>query len=210
MFDHNSFYGVDEIFWFENGKNGISLVRPDRSRRSESSLRLGPTPDFCKSKDAIDGWKRAMLFIKEFGIWDITAFACTMDAALCCLDKNNIAILFVTPQSLDGIPVEILPEPKRGLVSENLTTFYSDSNLQAKAFELILHGMTFCFDGTMLEPVAMKEALERVKDTDSCAIFSASYLTSIKDLKKAFLSRCDIKFLQTDGSNEELYHIKRT
>lgn len=209
MFDHHSFYGADEIFWFENDKSGISLVRPDGSKRSESMIHMGTAPDFCKSNDAIDGWKRAILLMEEFNIWDGTAFACTMDAAFCCVDKDNEAILFVTPQSLDRIPVKVLPWPKRKLVSENLAGYYSNSNLQAKTSELILHGMSFCFNGAALEPISMKEAIERVQYSDNCAVFSASYTSSIKALRKGISSHCNIKFPQTDVKDEKLYYIKR-
>lgn len=209
MFRHNSFYGTDEIFWFENGESGIALVRPSGSKLWESQMHLGQAPDFCKCSDAIDGWKRAILFIEEFGIWDITAFACSMNTALCYPGADHEALLFVAPQNLDLIPAAVLPPSKRKLVSENLSAFYSDPNLQAKVPELVLHGMAFCFDGSALEPISMKKALDRVSRSEERAVFPVSYLSSAKKLKKQLSTYCGVRFSQTDCKEGALYHITR-
>lgn len=162
MLELQHLYGVDEIYWFENDENGISLVRPNGSRLSERSFPLDEHPDFCKSKDAVDGWKRAMLFTEEFNIWDCTAFSASMNAVICCPDKKHGAFIFLTPQSLDRISIRILSQTKRKAISENLLEFYSSPNLQAKVSALLLHGVVLYFNGTSLEPVSMKEAVDHL------------------------------------------------
>lgn len=199
MFEHNSFYGIDEIFWFENGKNGISLVRPNGSKRSEVSLHLDAAPDFCKSKDAVDGWKRAMLFMKEFNIWDATAFACTMDTVVCCPDRNNGAFLFLTPQCLNMISTRTISKEKRKIINANLSSLYSNPNLQAKVSIILLHGMVFYFNGKSLEPISMNEAVDRINQHYNFEFFPLSRLSrqfSIKGFQE------DLKrYWETDAEN---------
>lgn len=184
MFEYHSFYGIDDICWFKTDKNGISLVRPNGNKLSEASMHLDITPDFCKSTDAVDGWKRAMLFMKEFGIWDCTAFAATMDAVVCCPDRSDGAFLFLTPQNLDKISTRTISKEKRKIISANLAALYSDPNLQAKVSVILLHGMVLYFNGSSLEPIPMNEAVDRINQHYDFDVFILSHKFSIKGIKE--------------------------
>lgn len=69
--------GGSKVFWFQETKAGNQkLIRPDGTSRimkkkHEHFAELG--------KQALAGWQRAKLLMDEYGIWDATAFGCTMN-----------------------------------------------------------------------------------------------------------------------------------
>lgn len=139
MFGWHDENGGSKIFWFEKTKAGNQkLVRPDGTsmfikEKNEYFAEMGP--------QSLAGWQRAKLLIREYGIWDITAFACTMDT-LIGVRKNKFdpyAYIFSSCQNAERAVYPFLSGEQVEICRKNVDAFYGNPNLQAAWHDFILH-----------------------------------------------------------------------
>ena len=87
------------------------------------------------------GWQRAMLLMDEYGIWDATAFGCTMNT-LIGVRKNKFdpyAYIFSSCQNAERAVYPFLSEEQVEICRKNVDDFYQNPNLQAAWHDFILH-----------------------------------------------------------------------
>ena len=139
MFGWHDDKGGSKVFWFQETKAGNQkLIRPDGTSRiikkkQEHFEELG--------KQALAGWQRAMLLMDEYGIWDATAFGCTMNT-LIGIRKNKFdpyAYIFSSCQNAERAVYPFLSEEQVEICRKNVDDFYRNPNLQAAWHNFILH-----------------------------------------------------------------------
>ena len=129
----------NRIFWFAE-KDGVQvLVRPDGTTRAD-----GPgmsEPEF-KTRQGQEGYRRSLLLMREYGIWDATAFGATMRAVF-GFKLHGDAYLF---SSCENAEVSIYPFLDQKTVDEScrlVDGFYADPNTQAGWPSMIVHPVCF-------------------------------------------------------------------
>ena len=159
----------NRIFWFSETLDGNQkLIRPEGT----FTVYTEKNASFQESRQSHAGWQRAMLFMDEYGIWDATAFGCSMDAILRIRADESTAYLFATCQAAEK---EIYPQLKpkqRQLCRENVDRFYACPQLQAGWSSLILYPVCFKLDRKKkkIEPIFIGEigTSEGVLCLDAC------------------------------------------
>ena len=138
MFGWHDEKGGSKVFWFQETKAGNQkLVRPDGTSRiikkkHEYFVELG--------KQASAGWQRAMLLMDEYGIWDATAFGCTMNTLIGVRKKfDPYAYIFCSCQNAERAVYPVLSEEQVEICRKNVDDFYQNPNLQAAWHDFILH-----------------------------------------------------------------------
>ena len=138
MFGWHDEKGGSKVFWFQETKAGNQkLVRPDGTSRiikkkQEYFVELG--------KQASAGWQRAMLLMDEYGIWDATAFGCTMNTLIGVRKKcDPYAYIFCSCQNAEQAVYPFLSEEQVEICRKNVDDFYQNPNLQAAWHDFILH-----------------------------------------------------------------------
>lgn len=134
--------GGSRIFWFEETKAGNQkLVRPDGTYR----LIKERDPNFAKlGPQGLAGWQRAKLLIREYGYWDITGVACSINTLIVVKtsryeDDEPIVYVFSSCENAERnvypfLPGEIVEECRK-----NVDAFYKNPNLQAAWHDFIIH-----------------------------------------------------------------------
>lgn len=139
MFGWHDEKGGSKVFWFQETKAGNQkLIRPDGTSRimkkkHEHFAELG--------KQALAGWQRAKLLMDEYGIWDATAFGCTMNT-LIGVRKSKFdpyAYIFSSCQNAERAVYPFLSEEQVGICRKNVDDFYRNPNLQAAWHDFVLH-----------------------------------------------------------------------
>lgn len=152
------------VFWYEKAGDGSPvLVRPSGKRRTIGEK---PYTDNFRTKQAVEGWQRAMLFMRERDIDDAMGFGTFMDAVECwtSADRNGCTggVVMTTPQCAESAVYPFLPEAQVRRCRENVEDFYSDPDLQADMCENILSSVTlrYSFADDSLQPISMRELSE--------------------------------------------------
>jgi len=129
----------NKVFWFKETESGNQrLIRPDGS----SVLFKKRNAAFELSKQCHAGWQRAKLFMNEYGIWDATAFGCSMQALMSATDYEDgkrIIYLFSTCQHAERAVYPFLSEEQVYQCRDNVDKFYANPNIQAAWNNLILY-----------------------------------------------------------------------
>lgn len=136
----NIYGGEKSGIYFRRTRSGNqSIVRVDGSyttmkKRNEYFAEMGG--------QALEGWQRANLYMKEFGIWDATAFGCTMNTAIAFTfleyDKEY-ALIFSSCECAERYLYKDLPEDVVSECRKNVDSFYANPDLQKKWEWIILH-----------------------------------------------------------------------
>ncbi len=147
------------IFWFETeGDNQVLVTASGKKILCDEKSEY-----FNKSKQQHDAWQRAMLYMKYYGIWDATSFACSMDTPIGVgpfdeKDSTKPYILaFITPQAAEQFIYQRLPEKQVLELIENVDHFYNNIELQLQWSQFILRPV--CLKVTRdgdLEPVKIE------------------------------------------------------
>lgn len=139
MFGWHDEKGRSKVFWFQETKAGNQkLIRPDGTskvikKKHEHFAELG--------SQALAGWQRAMLLMDEYGIWDATAFGCSMNT-LIGVRKSKFdpyAYVFSSCQNAERAVYPLLSKESVEICRKNVDDFYSKPNLQAAWHDFILH-----------------------------------------------------------------------
>lgn len=136
-----SIYGVEKSgIYFRRTRSGKqSVVRADGSyttmkKREEYFAEIGG--------QALEGWQRSKLYMKEFGIWDATAFGCTMNTAIAFTFLEygkEYALIFSSCEFAERYLYKELPEDVVSECRKNVDSFYANPDLQKKWEWIILH-----------------------------------------------------------------------
>lgn len=145
------------VFWYvtseRDGRPGIA--KPDGTIIWSSLKDFREDPE--KSEQQKTAYIRERMFMKEYGIWDATAFACTMSCPM-VLMKNGKCYVFATASHAEYTVYPLLSDEQIEQCRENVDKFYNDPNLQAGWPSLILFPVTLKItDDRKLEPVYIGE-----------------------------------------------------
>lgn len=127
-------------FWFEqDADDAMVLVKENGERKVLSEKRGG----FTKTKQMLAGWQRAMLYMQEFQIWDVTAFAASMSATLAVywkeVDGVPAVLLFTTPQQAEQSVYPYLTKNQVKQCRANVNAFYKSKETQQFWSDFILY-----------------------------------------------------------------------
>lgn len=180
----------NHIFWFIEEDGEPVLVHPDGTRlyldlKKESILPF-------KTNQGRAGYKRALLLMKEYGIWDATAFACTMDSTFGFKIEEN-AVFFATCQSAERFIYPTMKDKNQVRKSRRFVDkFYADPNLQAGWPSLILHPVCFTADKDTMELIPTElSTLGNNQDVIRCAFDWPSLGAITKEDIQTVLDRMD-------------------
>jgi len=166
------------VFWFEDAEGeGVKMLTGYGDCKVMREKREG----FGTSKQALKGWQRAMLCVDAFGIWDATAFACTMGATLCygpmAEDDEPYVLTFTSCQAADRSVYPYMPKEEVRKARRLVDKFYKSQRAQFDWQHMILHpvcikvhksGKAEAMDLTELAPLGF--------DDDYCGACSFSEL----------------------------------
>ena len=89
QFDEGTACKYHPIYWFGKDEDGfVKLERPF----ADPKIMNATMDRFSTSQQAMDGWRRANLYMKAFRVWDATMFGAWMGATLACgpfVDENG-------------------------------------------------------------------------------------------------------------------------
>ena len=151
-----------KIFWFEKGRNGNPvLVKPDGGRNWVKN-----DPRKYNSNKDKHAFRRAHLVMKEYGIWDATAFGAMMQAMFFYRNPKaeNEYYAFSSIQDCDKNVNPYIDEEDIKISKQYVDEFYNDVNLQAGWTGIILHPV--CFKITVEGNTVTKKPW-RIKDIAS-------------------------------------------
>ena len=151
-------FNSNKAFWFEMTPAGYPvLVKPDGSR-SHAMRKKAPSV-FDVSRQSVDGWRRAMLYMDEYNVDDSTAFSLEMSLMFCFEYGWNDSLLFASCQKAEQLVYPYLNENQRQQCRDNVDAFYNDKNLQASWTPLILHPVCLKFTKDMddFQPMAIAD-----------------------------------------------------
>ncbi|MGN0733256.1 MAG: NADAR domain-containing protein [Emergencia sp.] len=129
------------IYWFSRDEEGfVQLERPYAKPKKMTRKLDG----FDTSAQALDGVRRANLYLSSFGVWDIAAFSAWMDATygygpLVDGEGRKYTMTFTTPQAADSSVYPFLSKEAVERARANVETFYADPMLQLEWADFILH-----------------------------------------------------------------------
>ena len=141
--DEGAAHKYHPIYWFGKDENGfVQLERPF----ADPKIMNATIDRFSTSQQALDGWRRANLYMKAFGVWDATMFGAWMSVTLACgpfADANGgkYTLTFTTPQAADVSVYPFLEEDVVAKARENVETFYADPMAQMQWPDFILHSV---------------------------------------------------------------------
>lgn len=133
-----------EPFWFEKAEDGQALV----TRSGKKIIWTEKNKAFDKTKQMQAGWQRAKAYMEHFGIWDATAFGCSMDTMLSAGKYSddsgrNYLLVFATPMYAERKLYQNLGSDQRRVLRHHVNIFYNDPELQKKWRPLILRPVCF-------------------------------------------------------------------
>lgn len=113
MFGWHDEKGGNKVFWFQETKGGNQkLIRPDGTYRL-----IKKKHDYFEEmgRQASAGWQRVKLLMAEYGIWDATAFGCSMNTLIGIRtskyeERNPIVYIFVSCQYAERAVYPFLSE----------------------------------------------------------------------------------------------------
>ena len=79
QFDESTAHKYHPLYWFSRDKSGLPCLDTPGGKRIVVKEK---NEMFNTSKQAIDGWRRAKMYMKIFGVWDATMFGAWMGATL--------------------------------------------------------------------------------------------------------------------------------
>ena len=139
-------YKYHPLYWFDKDEDGyVRLQRPF----GEPLIMTEDNEYFHSSEQALDGWRRANLYMKPFGVWDGTAFGAAMSVTLAYgpfLNEANgeeYILTFTTPQTADRSIYPFLTDEQIEGAREGVELFYADPQTQMKYQDVILYPVTF-------------------------------------------------------------------
>ena len=156
QFDEDYAYKYAPLYWFIKNEDGIvQLQRPFTEPVTfDESMEM-----FNTSTQALDGWRRAKLYMEAFGIWDATAFAATMGATFAFgpfVDESgeDVILTFTTCQTADRTVYNLLDKKAVETSREYVDTFYNIPRMQLDWEKLILHPVVMkVYSDGRIEPV---------------------------------------------------------
>ena len=173
------------VLWYKKSSNGrMHLVRPGGRQRSTNQK---PGGSRFSTRQAVEGWQRAILFMQQFEIRDATSFACSMETMLCWPldgpDDSTCVLILATPQTAEEGIYPFLTEDQIRLCRENVDEFYGDPNLQADWSEWILYGVSIVYrlEDHSFRPVSFREIPELRVEWNVEVGESPKYLSNLKD-----------------------------
>lgn len=142
-FDEGVAYKYKPLYWFTKNEDGyVQIDRPCKEQlvMKETSER------FSTSQQALDGWRRARLYMDLFNVWDATMFGAWMDATLAYgpfKDENGeeYVFTFTTPQTADVTVYPFLSKEQVAEARECVELFYNQPIEQQIFSPLILHSV---------------------------------------------------------------------
>lgn len=150
--------GENKVFWFEETADGHQkLVRPDGT--CEIITDKPPAYEELNCQ-ALAGWQRAMLLMREYGVWDATAFAATMSATLAVkpyrgIVPDNSVYVFATPQAAEKSVYPYLTVAQVKKCRRYVDEFYANPNLQAAWPDFILHSVCLKIEKGKYKPISI-------------------------------------------------------
>jgi|GEM_PF-369686 len=152
------------VLWYTKSSAGkMVLAKPDGTRKA---IGAKPNNPMFSTRQAIEGWQRAVLFMEHYGGRDATSFACSMETIFCWpLDEpgNGIgALILATPQTAEEHIYPYLTEEQVRLCRENVDDFYGDPNLQADWSDWVLYGVSLVYrlEDRSFRPVSFRKIPE--------------------------------------------------
>ena len=134
------------LYWFDKDEDGyVRLHRPFGEPLSMTRY----DEYFHTSEQALDGWRRANLYMESFGVWDATMFAASMNATLVYgpfLSEANgeeYVLAFTTPQTADKSVYPLLTEEEIKGAREGVDLFYDEPQAQMLYHDVILYPVLF-------------------------------------------------------------------
>ena len=165
QFNENTACKYHPIYWFSKDEEGfVQLERPYAKPNKMTRALDG----FDTSVQALDGVRRANLYLSSFGVWDIAAFSAWMDSTygygpLVDSEGRKYTLTFTTPQAADSSVYPFLSEEAVEQARANVEAFYADKMLQLEWADFILHPVAVkVTDKGEAIPVAMSE-IERAQ-----------------------------------------------
>ncbi len=181
QFDEGTACKYHPIYWFGKDEDGfVKLERPFADQKI-----MNATMDrFSTSQQAMDGWRRANLYMKAFRVWDATMFGAWMGATLACgpfVDENGekYTLTFTTPQTADVSVYPFLEEDVAAKARENVENFYADPIAQMQWPDFILHSVAIkVTEKGEIIPVSMSEIDRAEMNLAEHGIFDFSEMNS--------------------------------
>jgi len=141
QFDEGTMLKYHPLYWFGKAEDGtMQLQRP----YGEILTMKEDNEFFHTSAQALDGWRRANLYMDAFGVWDATMFGAWMDFAIAYgpfsdEEGGKYRLVFTTPQTADRQIYPFLDEEQEAVAREYVEAFYADPMEQLRWPFLILH-----------------------------------------------------------------------
>lgn len=119
--------GTDKVIWFTQNKSGMLVLNRPDGTKTINRRKYDPSDPMALY------FERAKMYMQENGIWDATAFACTVQTPLYFQPKysDDKTYVFI---GLDGAERSIFPILSEDVVAEcrkNVEDFYASPVLQA-------------------------------------------------------------------------------
>ena len=153
-------------------------------------------PGFSTSVQALDGVRRANLYLSSFGVWDITAFSAWMDGTYAYSavfeDGEKCRLTFTTPQAAEKSVYPYLSDRAVGQALANVEAFYADPALQMEWADFILHPVAVKVSSRgEASPVAISEIDLSKLDLTQNEVFDFSRLKDIQSNVICFYHETD-------------------
>lgn len=182
---------------YNDENKGIYYIKAENGEpalvRSDGTLVINENGDSCfseLSKQAGEGWKRSCLLMKEYGIWDATAFGCTMMTGLGFRIKDKeseYALIFISCEAADKYFYRSLSADIVDQCRKNVEKFYKNPEMQKRWEGLILHPICLKFikGETIFVPLNHEIIPVEMSDLDITEIRPVGGLSPIAMLNEA-------------------------
>lgn len=193
QFSENTAYKYHPIYWFGKDEKGfVQLERPYAKARKMTR----EMPGFSTSVQALDGVRRANLYLSSFGVWDITAFSAWMDGTYAYSavfeEGEKCRLTFTTPQAAEKSVYPYLSDRAVEQARANVEAFYADPALQMEWADFILHPVAVKVSSRgEASPVAISEIDLSKLDLTQNEVFDFSRLKDMESNVICFYHETD-------------------
>ena len=179
--------GLDQqnVLWYKKSADGkMHLVRPGGTQGSTNQK---PEGSRFSTRQAVEGWQRAILFMQQFEIRDATSFSCSMETMFCWPlaepDDSTCVLILAAPQTAEERIYPYLTEEQVRRCRENVEGFYGDPNLQADWSEWILYGVSIVYrlEDHSFRPVSFREIPKLRLEWDAEMGESPKHFSNLKE-----------------------------
>ena len=169
-------YKYHPLYWFTKDEGGVVQLQ---TPYADPIAYPKTNEDFETSQQALDGWRRANLYMNAFDVWDATAFGAAMEATISYgpfVDAETgikYHLTFTTPQEADRSVYPYLTTEQESHAREGVERFYANPIAQLKWQEVILRPVVIAVteDGQYY-PLYLSEFDPDFIDFQSCDLFS--------------------------------------